>query len=77
MELPEHGGTRDLFAEHKRRMTEFRRAHAPLRNTADRESGEPREAESILLLPALQMFGYVLNLIRERGTILLPRNWQN
>jgi hypothetical protein len=38
---------------------------------------EPVIPESYKLWITLLIIGYVLNLIQERGTILLPRNWQN
>jgi hypothetical protein len=38
---------------------------------------DPVTPESYNLLITLLIIGYLLNLIQERGTVLLPRNWQN
>ena len=38
---------------------------------------EPEASESHKILLTLLKISYVLNLIRERGTVLLPRNCQN
>jgi hypothetical protein len=38
---------------------------------------EPSSPELRNLLLTLLTTGYILKLINERGTVLLPRNWQN
>jgi hypothetical protein len=54
-----------------------------MENKCSRALGTPHtqtelaSAESHKLLLTLLMTGFVLNLIQERGTILLPKNWQN
>lgn len=67
-----HESFQESFEEHLERMKIFREAH----DLADSRKS-PGAPESLEILTALQLTGYVLNLIRERGTILLPRNWQN
>ena len=79
-----HKSQQDSFEQHLERMRIFRKSHnLAEQNKYSRELGtphakiEPASPEFQKLLLTLLMTGYVLNLIHERGTILLPRNWQN
>lgn len=72
------------FEAHRELMRKFRLSHPPPGPGESPGTPENRHAatESVTpewhrTLPMLLKFGYVLNLIRERGTPLLPRNWQN
>lgn len=74
----------DSFEQHLERMRVFRKSHdlaeskkssgAPDASHARIEPGAPESHE---LLSTLLLTGYILNLINERGTVVLSRNWQN
>ena len=74
----------DSFKQHLDHMKIFRRCHDFAEHneyskalfTFDANI-EPVAAEFHKLWLTLLKIGYVLNLIHERGTVLLPRNWQN
>ena len=79
-----HWSHQDSFEQHLERMRIFRKSHdLAEQNKCSRAPGaphariEPEAPEFHKLLTTLLITGYVLNLIQERGTILLPRNWQN
>jgi hypothetical protein len=75
---PQHNGdNQDSFEQHFRRMKEFRMIHDSLKTNKSPETHTEAEPVPDNLLPALAKFGYVLDIICERGTLLLPRNWQN
>ena len=66
------------FEEHNERMKAFRRAHQASNDIGARDyhgSISPKELRKIL--PPLKNMGYLLNLIQERSTVILPENWQN
>ena len=74
----------DSFEQHLERMKKFRRSHYLAKSKEClRASGapnakvEPEAPEPQKLLSILLLIGYVLNLIHERGTVVLPQNWQN
>ena len=75
----------ESFEQHVERMKMFQKSHGPIK-----PSKQPRapddithaKAEEVLpelheLMPALIITGYVLELVQECGTVMLPRNWQN
>ncbi len=79
-----HESYQESFKQHLESMRIFRRSHEfAERNGCSRALGTPRAKiepvapEFYKLLPTLLIIGYVLNLIHERGTVILPRNWQN
>ncbi len=79
-----HWSHQDSFEQHLERMRIFRKSHDLIdQNKYSRAPGsphtmiDPEAPEFHKLLQTLLTAGYVLNLIQERGTILLPRNWQN
>ena len=74
--------SRETFAQHLERMRRFRRLHDLAGDNNPGTAGtSPTEsdpaANTCRLPPSLQAAGYILKLIQERGTLLLPRNWQN
>ena len=79
-----HESHQDSFEQHLERMRIFRKSHDLAESK--KSSGapdtphakiEPVTPESRELLSTLLLAGYVLNLINERGTVVLSRNWQN
>jgi hypothetical protein len=75
--------SRETFEQHMERMRRFRRLHDLAgHNKSTRISSIPPveanpAAEPPEIRPSLLKIGYILNLIQKRGTVLLPRNWQN
>ena len=80
----DHESSQESFELHLERMRIFRKDHDPAEpNKHLRAPGtpnakkEPAAPEYQKLLLTLLKIGYVLKLVHERGTVLLPRNWQN
>ncbi len=79
-----HDSCQGSFKQHLESMGIFRRSHEfTEHNGCSKALGtphakiEPVAPEFHKLLPTLLIIGYILNLIHERGTVILPRNWQN
>lgn len=79
-----HESQQESFEQHLECMRIFRKSHdLAEQNKCSRALGTPHakielaSPEFPKLLLTLLMISYVLNLIHERGTVLLPRNWQN
>jgi hypothetical protein len=74
-----HRGCGALFRRHLGDMRELRRSHDSTegnKRPGPPEAGVPA-AETQKQLETLLKISYVLNLVRERGGVLLPRNCQN
>lgn len=79
-----HQSHQDSFEQHLERMSIFRKSHDLAEpDKYSKALGTPHAqiesaaAEFHKLLLTLLIISYILNLIHERGTVLLPRNWQN
>jgi hypothetical protein len=79
-----HESIQESFEQHLERMKIFRKSHNLAKpGECSRTLGtphtkiEPVAPEVRKLLITLLIIGYVLNLIHERGTVVLPQNWQN
>ena len=73
--------SRESFRKHLAEMNGFSRAHE---KTPDKNrpiviiaAGQKAAAAPENGVEKLLNIGYVLSMVRDRGTPLLPRNWQN
>ena len=75
---PNQESRQDSFEQHLERMRIFRQSHDPEDPPAPGTPPRIKPAsEAHKLLSPLLIIGYILNLVHERGAVLLPRNWQN
>ena len=79
-----HESRQESFEQHRERMRIFRRSHDFAEHIKHQKAPssypakiKPVAPESYKLLSTLLIIGYVLNLIQEQSTVLLPKNWQN
>ena len=68
---------RETLEECLERVRSFQKACDPDKPGQHPPAPDMINAEIQNILPNLAKIGYLLNLIQERGTVLLPPNWQN
>ena len=74
----------ETFAENIERVSTFQedydaspRGHNPAALSPAKGDASAAATEFQAILPTLVKIGYLLNLIHQRSTVLLPENWQN
>ena len=81
MDTFEERNQQDTFEQHDQRMRMFRKSHELiryanyLRAESLKQASPPTDLQK--LLPSLMKIGYLLSLVKERDSVLLPKNWQN
>jgi hypothetical protein len=80
----DHESNQESFELHTQRMKIFQKDHGPAEPNKHLKAPstpyvkkEPAASEYQKILVTLLSIGYILRLVQERGTALLPRNWQN